>query len=406
MYYKLHEHCKIITGASRSAIYNLKDGKVYSINQSALNLITNLQDNELSPTNEENKLAKSFCDELTKKNLGSLYFIPTPTEQNTLLPPKPDLEFAWLEITSRCNNRCLHCYTNSTSEPTKTETLPLARWLTIISELRNSGCSALQLIGGEPLLYPNWRDLVLKAEEENFDLIEIFTNATCIDDEMINFFLEHHLNIATTIYASNATLHDTITQHKGSFEKTMCAIKKILAKKIPLRIASIIMKTNEDEAENIMELCKNLGVEATPPDVIRPTGRGENESLLPSHYQKPTIKPPFFTNELEFYHAKYFHPCLAGKIAITDTGEVLPCIFARNIHYGNITKTPLEEILHSKQLLTCWYTTKDTIKKCKDCEYRYACSDCRPLTQSNDKNKDWYAAPNNCSYNPYTGIWQ
>ncbi len=41
--------------------------------------------------------------------------------------------------------------------------------------------------------------------------------------------------------------------------------KKILAKKIPLRIASIIMKANEDEAENIMELCKNLGVEVTPP---------------------------------------------------------------------------------------------------------------------------------------------
>lgn len=407
MYYKLHDHCKIVNGAKRSAIYNLRDGKVYSINQSAKNLLTDLDTTELLTNDTVNLELKNFYDELTQKNLGSLYFSSLPKTRTSEFPTPPiTLDFAWLEINSRCNNRCLHCYTSSTSEPINDAVLPLSRWLTIVHELHAAGCSALQLIGGEPLLYPYWRDIILKAEEEKFDLIEIFTNATCIDDEMIDFFLEHHLHIATTIYADNSEIHDTITQNKGSFDKTMAAIQKILAKKIPLRIASIIMKPNENEAENIMELCKTLGVEATPPDVIRPTGRGDNEELLPLHYQKPKIKPPFFTNEIEFHNASIFHPCLAGKIAITETGDVLPCIFARQIHYGNIANVSLQEILQNKQLLTCWHTTKDQIHKCKDCEYRYACADCRPLAQSNDEQNDWYAEPKNCSYNPYTGIWQ
>ena len=40
---------------------------------------------------------------------------------------------------------------------------------------------------------------------------------------------------------------------------------------------------------------------------------------------------------------------------------------------------------------------------CKDCEYRFACKDCRPLAKSvdgcqNGKNP-------RCKYDPYTGNW-
>jgi radical SAM protein with 4Fe4S-binding SPASM domain len=409
LYYRLQKYCTLVEGAKRGAIYNFQTGKVFSINGSAVKLLHRCQKSDIddlvgSESSDSNPL-REFLDSLTAMGVGSLYIkepADTPAETE---PATPQLEFLWLELTSNCNNKCLHCY--ATSGPCiNNDCVPPERWLSLISEARQSGASAIQLIGGEPLLYPKWRELVIKASEEGFDLIEIFTNATLIDDPMIEFFKQYKVNIATTIYANNSTTHDTVTLHPGSFEKTLTAVKKIRAANIPLRVASIIMKANEHEVQNIMELCAELGVDVNPPDIVRPTGRGDDHELLPTVYSKPPIKPPFFTDQESFAKAKKLHSCLAGRLAITSTGDVIPCIFARSQVCGSILSTSLAEILDGPRLQQCWHTTKDHIEKCKDCEYRYACTDCRPHAQGSDPNKRWLACSRECSYDPSTGIWE
>jgi len=397
-----------VAGAKRGAIYDFNSGKVFSINHSALELLKSCQDQPLTKVldinSPDNAKLINFLEKLTNLGLGSLHFQPVETSPPPVLDP-PELEFMWLEITSRCNNRCLHCY--SVSSPTvNIDCVPHERWLELIDEGRQAGATAIQLIGGEPLLYPRWRDLVIKARQAGYEWIEIYTNATLIDDTDIAFFQEHEVSIATTIYASNAAIHDQVTGNPGSFDRTVAAVKKVLAAGIPLRIASIIMKVNEHEAKNIMQFCRDLGVEVSPPDVIRPTGRGEDKSLLPTAYNNRPISPPFFTDPETFYKATCQHTCLAGKLAVTSTGDVIPCIFARNQICGNILTQSLQAIISGELLQQCWHTTKDMIAKCKDCEYRYACADCRPLAQGYDPAKDWLAPVTGCSYNPYTGIWE
>lgn len=51
-----------------------------------------------------------------------------------------------------------------------------------------------------------------------------------------------------------------------------------------------------------------------------------------------------------------------------------------------------------------WLITKDRIKKCKDCELRYVCFDCREIVKR--KTNDLYASNPYCKYNPYKGIWE
>lgn len=407
MYYYLHDYCKLITGKSRGAIYDLKSGKVYSVNESALSLLKAQLKFSFRTLAESLTPAQIiFFDTLTQKGLGSFYLTQPASrhqEEKQTLPLR--LDFVWLELTAKCNNRCLHCYTNSSDKVAAEPVLALAQYLNLIHEIRSNGCTALQLIGGEPLLYPHWRELIKKAFAEKYEFIEIFTNATLLNEEIIDFLNEHNVHIATTIYADNAEIHDKVTQNQGSFLKTTNAINTVIKKNIPLRIASILMKANENEGEKIMNYCTALGVEALPPDIIRPTGRGENQDLLPTNLRCKSIQPPFYISDTDFKIAQLYHPCLAGKLAITPNGNVYPCIFARNNCLGNITSTSLTDLLSSKQLQDCWHTTKDKIKKCKDCEYRYACPDCRPAAQNVDKNHDWLAAPPDCSYNPYTGIW-
>lgn len=413
MYYRLHEHCHLVTGARRGAIYDLRAQKVYSINASAVNLLNRSRrapiEEALTTPDSDPKtlhLERQFLDDLTKKNLGGYYFFPAaaPQQPASYAEPPLSLDFAWLEITQQCNNRCLHCY-NASSPEHAAQTLSLKTWLQTIDSIKAAGATGLQFIGGEPLLYPHWRTLTAKARQQGFEFIEIFTNATTITDDDIRFFLQEQIYIATTLYADTAEIHDKITQNQGSFQKTVDAVRKMVACRIPVRIASILMKANEHLAQKIPAFCVSLGVEGQPPDVVRPTGRGAEPDLAPKSYCRPPIAPPFFTDEPEFFLAKAYNPCLAGKIAIAANGDVLPCIFARNQSFGNICEQSLSDVLASKGLLNCWRTNKDKIEKCRECEYRYACPDCRIAAQAADPAHRFTAATPDCSYNPHTGEW-
>ncbi len=409
MYYRLKPHCTLVEGAARGAIYDFQSGTVFSINKGAVEMLKACQDEQLEDIMDikapETKPYITFLDDLTRKELGVFYAIdPGETPPLPRAETAAKLSFLWLEITSCCNNRCLHCY--ATSGPSvNNDCVSHDRWLSLISEAKEAGATTIQLIGGEPLLYPKWRELAIKAHEENYDFIEVFSNATLIDDNCVNFFKQYNIHVATTIYADNAAIHDKVTLHPGSFEKTMEAIKKIVAAGVDLRIASIIMKANEEEAEKIVKLCQELGVQDSYPDVVRPTGRGDDLDLLPSKYSKPPIRPPFYTDMQSFLMNQVYNTCLMGKIAITSNGDVIPCIFARDQVAGNILNQPLKDILASKSLQSCWCTTKDAVEKCKDCEYRYACGDCRPLAQGSDPDKRWDAPSPQCDYDPYIGKW-
>lgn len=47
--------------------------------------------------------------------------------------------------------------------------------------------------------------------------------------------------------------------------------------------------------------------------------------------------------------------------------------------------------------------TKDKITGCKDCEFRYICTDCRAYIE---EPEDIYSKPLKCGYDPNTGEWE
>ena len=75
---------------------------------------------------------------------------------------------------------------------------------------------------------------------------------------------------------------------------------------------------------------------------------------------------------------------------------------------GNLLASKeLAPILRSSALRRIWSATKDQVMVCRDCEYRYVCFDCRPLSEASAGGKaDYLHAPYpRCTYNPYTGEW-
>ncbi|MCG8412356.1 MAG: hypothetical protein MI739_13845, partial [Bacteroidales bacterium] len=67
-----------------------------------------------------------------------------------------------------------------------------------------------------------------------------------------------------------------------------------------------------------------------------------------------------------------------------------------------IDNTSLLDVVNSKEFQFYWNISKDQIEVCKDCEFRYICSDCRAYT----KNSNVYSQPAKCTYNPYIAKWE
>jgi SPASM domain peptide maturase of grasp-with-spasm system len=115
----------------------------------------------------------------------------------------------------------------------------------------------------------------------------------------------------------------------------------------------------------------------------------------------------FDTNLPKVLEAVNHNSCLHKKIAIDIEGNIRNCLSMPQ-NFGNIKDTRLEEALQHNDFKKYWNLTKDQIEVCKDCEFRYICTDCRAYTERSHINKEGLdtSKPLKCSYNPYTGEWE
>ncbi|WHF51919.1 grasp-with-spasm system SPASM domain peptide maturase [Chryseobacterium gotjawalense] len=115
----------------------------------------------------------------------------------------------------------------------------------------------------------------------------------------------------------------------------------------------------------------------------------------------------FNTNLPKVLEAINHNSCLHKKIGIDIEGNIKNCP-AMPQSFGNIKDTTLEEALKHKDFKKYWNLTKDNIEVCKDCEFRYICTDCRAYTERTHENKEGLdtSKPLKCGYDPYTGEWE
>jgi SPASM domain peptide maturase of grasp-with-spasm system len=110
----------------------------------------------------------------------------------------------------------------------------------------------------------------------------------------------------------------------------------------------------------------------------------------------------FYVNTELFSESQVYNSCLNRKISIDRFGQIKNCPSLID-SFGNIQETTLLEAAQEQKLKKLWNVTKDAVEVCKDCEFRYICTDCRAYTEDNNSNN---AKPSKCSYDPYTAEWQ
>ncbi|KMQ58482.1 radical SAM protein [Chryseobacterium angstadtii] len=115
----------------------------------------------------------------------------------------------------------------------------------------------------------------------------------------------------------------------------------------------------------------------------------------------------FNTNLSKVLEAFNYNSCLYKKIGIDLHGNIKNCPLMPEV-FGNVHHNSLEEALAKPGFKKYWEITKDQIEVCKDCEFRYICTDCRAYTERSHINNDGadVSKPLKCGYDPYTGKWE
>ena len=115
------------------------------------------------------------------------------------------------------------------------------------------------------------------------------------------------------------------------------------------------------------------------------------------------ISQDYFTINIKtFTEAQKHNTCLNRKISIDNEGYIRNCPSMKE-HYGNIKDTTLQKALAHPDFKKYWFVNKDQISVCKDCEFRYICTDCRAYIENPE---DMYSKPLKCGYNPYSCEWE
>jgi len=99
---------------------------------------------------------------------------------------------------------------------------------------------------------------------------------------------------------------------------------------------------------------------------------------------------------------KIFNGCLYKKLTIDKEGNFKNCP-SINQFFGNASQQSIKEVLANKEFQKLWTIKKDDIEICKDCEFRYNCTDCRAFLQDSE---NIYSKPLKCGYNPDTCEWE
>ncbi len=114
-----------------------------------------------------------------------------------------------------CNLRCLHCY--STSSPSQRQSLPLEKLRHALDVFRREGFNGVSISGGEPLLYPDLRDLLRHIRSLGM-IATVTTNAMLLNEEHAAMIRENTDVVAVSLDGP-PEFHNRLRGHPRAFER-------------------------------------------------------------------------------------------------------------------------------------------------------------------------------------------
>ena len=169
---------------------------------------------------------------------------------------------ASFELTPCCNLQCDMCFIRMRQDEMKAHggLRSLDFWLHLAEELKAMGTLFILLTGGEPLLYPYFKELYRELRKMGF-ILTLNTNGTCIDEETAQLFQESlPRRVNVTLYGASRETYERLCHRAEGFDHCMHGLTLLKAYGIDTKLNVSIVKENLVDFEKILAIGDELGI--------------------------------------------------------------------------------------------------------------------------------------------------
>ena len=261
----------------------------------------------------------------------------------------------FLELTYKCNLKCLHCF-NDKDIPTKQ--IKFEDIKHSIDEAYDLGIFNVTISGGECTLDDDFLKIAKYIRSKKISL-DIFTNGqTLYDNEkLFNELIKlYPYRISLSLYSMNDEIHDKITGVIGSCKKTKYVIEKLLKNNIPVEIKCFLTKYNADSYVDIREYATKIGASLTLACVFVNNPKRNNsdvqvtdEQLYKIYSDDKSLLKVKRAKDINYSEHQNQKICMGGHngLCIDPSLDIYTCPTLK-IPLGNIKTTSIKTIWNDK----------------------------------------------------------
>jgi AdoMet-dependent heme synthase len=296
---------------------------------------------------------------------------------------------AHMDITWRCNERCVHCYLDHDGKgEMSTDEIK-----GVIRQLADCGTFFLSVSGGEPLLRRDCFEILEYARGLKFN-VKLKTNAVMIGpNEAARLRKLGIEQVQISVYSHRPEVHDAITKLPGSLRRTTEAIRHLKANNIKVSITDVLMKYNRGDAMAVKRLAQELGVNFVVDPTITPMLNGDrsilNLGITPAELEELMHNEEFVGDVGEFCSPVPTvgddildgYSCSAGHTLayISPFGDVYPCV-QFPMPCGSVRKQSFRDIWFDSPAFTELRSVHvRDLHTCSQCSHTAYCSRCPGL---------------------------
>lgn len=294
-----------------------------------------------------------------------------------------------LDVTYRCNERCVHCYLDHDDHGE----MSTGEIKDVLTQLADAGVFFLTLSGGEVLMRRDFFEIVECARRFLFN-VKVKTNGVMIRKVEAKRIRDLGVEqVQISVYSHRSEVHDAITKLPGSLRRTVEAIRFLRSQGLKVTIANVLMSANLRDYPGVIALAQELGVGYTVDPTITPKIDGDS-SILQWRVEASALKELFHDSSLVGDAEKFCapppppekdvmegYPCSAGHTScyISPYGDVFPCV-QFPLPSGNVRRQKFMDIWrHSMQLQTVRSIRARDLTTCSSCAHVGTCTRCPGL---------------------------
>jgi radical SAM protein with 4Fe4S-binding SPASM domain len=241
--------------------------------------------------------------------------------------PLPSLRYIELQITDRCNLRCLHCFVGHGG---RTD-LPLPSILAALDEFQRMQGLRVLLTGGEPLMHPEFAALNERLPEFALRFV-LFSNGLLLTPTVMRGLNVHEVQISIDGMREG---HEAL-RGEGTYDRTIAVVRGALDAGIAVSVSTMVHSRNLGEFEGMEQLFRSMGIREWTVDAPCATGAlaRNGEVTLP-----PEVAGPY----LGYGYGEGFHgggsegsACGPHLMALMADGSCARCAFYAHEPVGTL----------------------------------------------------------------------